>query len=167
MKHRKLKKVFKIVLSVSSIVITGLMILGLYTSLSIRNSTLSYAFYVSLTYCFAGVLSIIYHFKTLKFYNKEQEKQHSIDLPIWVSNVIFSLLLIYFSISTGYSFYKINEEAISNATLVIYAFCLIFLLIGLCLIIEQRYLYLDIKKNKNQSRKDSIDDIKGHRDDEV
>lgn len=144
------------------------MIIGVYSIISVGNTPLDYGLIINILICFTGVLSIIYHFKTLKFYKKKNHEKEIKVISLWVSNLIFALLLIYMSLKLSYVFYNFHMEgSIDSGLLIMYLFCFFVLVLGVCLIFEERVLYKRIIQIKNQSRKDSIDDIKGHRDDKV
>ncbi len=67
----------------------------------------------------------------------------------------------------SYTFYNFDVEGTIDSDLhIMYAFCFFLLMLGAFLILEERVLYKRIIEAKNQSRKNSIDDIKGHQEDE-
>lgn len=161
----KLKRILKIILLISCFLVTSLMIVGVYSVIIAGNSPLDYDMYINILLCLAGVISIVYHFKTLKFYKETALKKIMIEVSLWVSNLIFALLLIYLSLKSVYTFYNFNLEGTIDSDLyIMYLFCLFFLLLGVCLVFEESVLYKRIIEIKNQSRKDSIDDIKGVKD---
>lgn len=138
------------------------MIVGVYSMISAIDTSLNYGMYINILICIAGVLSITYHFKTLKFYKNKTQKILLEDTSLWVSNLIYALLLIYMSLKLTYTFYNFDVEgAIDTGLYVMYAFCFFIFLLGVCLIFEERLLYKRIIQAKNQSNKDNIDDIKG------
>ncbi len=162
----KLKRFLKIILLATSILISSIMIFALYSLIIIKNMDLDMGMYIDILTCIMGVLSVIYHFRTLNLY-KYQQKMMLRDVSLWVSNLIFALLLIYMSLKLIYIFYDLNMAgSINSNSHLIYLSCFFILLLGICLIFEERWLYNRIINIKKEFHVNSIDDIKGHQENE-
>ncbi|SFZ93278.1 hypothetical protein SAMN05428642_10342 [Flaviramulus basaltis] len=164
----KLRRILKIILLICSFVVTGIMVVAVYSLLVNNNTPLNFGMYVNMLICITGILSITYHFKTFKFYKKEKHNKILKDTSLWVSNIIYALLLIYISSRISYSFYKMNKgDTIDSEFYIMYLFCFFVFLLGIFLIIEERWLYKSIKNSETQSHLNGIDNIKGHLDDDL
>lgn len=164
----KFKRILKIALLACSIIVTGVMVVAVYSLLVNRNTPLNIGMYVNIFICITGILSVTYHFKTFKFYKKNEGNKKLKDTLLWVSNIIYALLLIYISSSISYSFYKMNKDGIIDSEFyIMYLFCFFVFLLGIFLIIEGRWLYKSIKNSETQSHLNGIDNIKGHLDDDL
>ena len=116
---------------------------------------------------FTGLLSVLYHLKTLKYYKLNIKLIEVNNISLWVINILFALFLVYASLYLSYSLYSVDWGMVNYEFFIPIFICLFMLMLGVILIIEERWLYQRIKNNKTQSHIDGIDNIKGHQDNDL
>lgn len=157
----KLKRILKIALLIVSIALTGFLVALMYTVFYIENARFEYSMLIPLFMIPTGVLSVIYHFKTLKYYNLKNTVFGLKDVVIWVGNALFALSQILTALYLTYSLYWITIRNQNTEIYIAMVICFFMLVLGVCLAIEEYYLYKRILKNEDDLFKGSIDDIKG------
>lgn len=157
----KLKRILKIALLIVSIVITGFLVALMYTVFYIENARFEYSMLIPLLIIPTGVLSIIYHFKTLRFYSFKTNAIGFKDVVLWVGNGLLALSLILTSLYLTYSLYSVFIRNQNTELYFAMAICFFMLISGLSLAIEEYHLYKRIVKIDEDLFKGTIDDIKG------
>ncbi|GAB1858125.1 hypothetical protein MHTCC0001_29620 [Flavobacteriaceae bacterium MHTCC 0001] len=118
----------------------------------------------------AGLFSVIYHFKTLHFYNKKQQFSWFSIRPFWIFNLIFSIVVFVLSLYLMYTYYSIYSSFKNQmltgvlVSLIVTIFMLIFSILST---IECSELYKKMVNVIKQDEFESIDDIKGCQDDDL
>lgn len=163
----KIKRFFKIVLLICCFALTSLSAVLMYTVLIAESSPFEYSMLFPLSMIPTGILSIIYHVKTLKHYSLSYVYKELNDSFLWIGNLLFAISISLLSLFMLYSVYNIIERDFGSEILYVLIFCIVVLLIGVLLILEERLLYKKYIIFKKQSRINKIEDIRGYKDDEL
>ncbi len=163
----KIKRFLKIVLLICCFVLTSISIALMYTVIILENNPFEYSMLIPLLMISTGILSIIYHFKTLKYYSLNIIVKDLKDGFLWVGNLLFAISILSMGLFLFYSIFNIKGINLRPEFFYMVAFCSIIFLIGVILIIEERWLYKKIINIKKQSQIDRIDNIKGSHDDDL
>lgn len=163
----KIKRFLKIVLLICCFVLTSISIALMYTIIIVENNSFEYSMLIPLSMIPTGVLSIIYHIKTLKHYSINYVYKDLNDSFLWVGNLLFAISISSMALSMIYSFYGIREIDLNPKLFYALIFCGVILLIGMILILEEKWLYKKRHIIKKQSKINKIDDIRGAQDDDL
>lgn len=163
----KIKRLLKILLLVCCFALTSISVVLMYTVLIVENSSFEYSMLIPLSMIPTGVLSVIYHIRTLKHYSLNFVYKDLKDAVLWIGNLLFALCIFTMAFFMLYAIYSLNEVDLSSEFIYILIFCGIILLLGVTLILEERLLYRKYVFFKEQSRINTIEDISGHKDDNV
>ncbi|MEW4924415.1 hypothetical protein [Algibacter sp. 2305UL17-15] len=161
----KIKQGLKIVLLICSVSVVGLLMAALYSLVIIEDQKFEYSMLMVYAVVLSGILSIIYHIKTLKYYRTTSTFEAFSGSLFWIGNIVFSIVLFCFSLYMLYSFYLIIDtlrDPVNLDYLLPFGICAFTLLLGVFLALEESALYKYIQNYKEQQFVDSIDDIKGH-----
>lgn len=165
----KIRIGIKIALLVSSILIFGFLLFAIYSVLIVKAEKFEYSMLILFAVTMAGFLSVIYQAKTLKYYKLDSIIITSNIKVFWVGNLLFSIALFCFSLYFLYFIYSVlyglNRMVYSDYLFPL-AICLYVLLVAVFLAIEASVLYKRFKNLEVQRITDSIDDIKGHQDED-
>jgi hypothetical protein len=156
-----LKRILKIVLLVCCILLTSLSAILMYTVLITEKSPFEYSMLFPLTMVISGVLSIIYHFKTFKYYSLKGTITDLKDGLLWVGNMLFALSIFSMIIFILYSINKLTEAKLRPEIVSVLVICVFVFILGISLIFEEVLLYKKIINYKKSKYTDSINDIKG------
>lgn len=154
----KFKRALKIILLTVCVFLTGGEIVVMYFVLLSMKESFNYRMFIPLFMISLGVLSIVYHFKTLRLYNSITKIIVFKDEVLWFGNILFALSQISASL---YLIYKISIDNQATDKFIVFAICFVMLVLGLCLIIEAHNLYKRILISNKDLYKRTIDDIKG------
>ncbi len=102
----KIKRFFKIVLLICSLVLTSISIVLMYTVIVVEGSSFEYSMLIPLSMIPTGILSVIYHIKTLKYYSLNYVYKDLKDSFLWVGNLLFAgsvFLMTFFMLYSIYS----------------------------------------------------------------
>lgn len=116
-----------------------------------------------------GILGLMYHIKTLKFYFRPHQNTNGVVNFLWGCNLVFSFTL--FSVLI-YVLYKIYQDIFSRQRDIqdedIVGFTIVFIMLVLSVIsaIEVSAFYKNVICLKDDTVYDSIEDIKGYQDEE-
>ena len=163
----KIKRFFKIVLLICCLLLTLISIVLMYTVVIVQNSTFEYSMLIPLLMIPTGVLSVIYHFKTLKYYSLNFDASDLKDFFLWVGNFLFALSTLSMIFFMMYSIYNLEKVEMNSGLYYGIIFCGFIFLICIFLIIEESWLYKRVLNSKEQSRIANIDDIRGWHDDKI
>ncbi|WP_418603468.1 hypothetical protein [Hwangdonia sp.] len=163
----KIKRFFKILLLICCLLLTSMSIALMYSVIIVEKGSFEYSMLIPLLMVPTGALSVIYHFKTFKYYNFTFNTSIIKDVVLWVGNVLFAISTFLMAFFMLYSIYSLNKTKLSSELYSIIIFCGIIFLIVVFLIIEEIWLYKRIINTKEQSRLSNIDGIKGNIDDKI
>ncbi len=163
----KIKRFFKIILLICCLALTSIFIVLMYTVIILENNPFEYSMLIPLSIISTGVLSIIYHIKTLKHYSINYVYKDLNDSFLWVGNLLFAISISLMALFMIYSFYSMREIDLNPKLFYAFVFCGVILLIGVVLILEEKWLYKKRLIIKKQSKINKIDDIRGTQDDEL
>lgn len=163
----KIKRFLKIVLLVLSFVLSSLATVLMYVVLIIENTTFEYSMLIPLSLIPTGVLSVIYHIKTLKYYSLNFVYKGLKDVVLWIGNFLFAVAILTMTFFLFYAIYSLNEAELTSELLYVLIFSLVTLFLGVILILEERLLYKKLNILKEQSRINRIDDISGYKENDV
>ncbi|MCF7569247.1 hypothetical protein L3X37_12860 [Sabulilitoribacter arenilitoris] len=122
---------------------------------------------IPLSMILTGFLSIIYHIKTLKHYSLNFVYKDFKDAVLWIGNLLLAISIFTMAFFMLFAIYSLNEVDLSFEFIYMFIFCGIILLLGVTLILEERLLYRKYVFFKEQSRINKIDDISGHKGDNL
>ncbi|GEM_PF-3214568 len=159
-------KIVFIVLILAIIVLIGI---GMYGVIMSENTQMEWSMGIPFVIMILGFLGVVYQIKTIKFYQNLDVKPKVKGVLFWLGNLLFSLALFCSSLYVLYTFYIMYFDSIgifrANILVPLVVFSLgLILAIGLA--IEQSLLYKAIVNYEERSLGDSIDDIKGHQEDD-
>lgn len=157
----KLKRILKIALLIVSIALTGFLVALMYTVFYIENARFEYSMLIPLFMIPTGILSIGYHFKTIKFYSLKSKATGFKDVVLWVGNTLFATSQVLTALYLSYSLYLLYQTNQNTEVYIAYMVCLLMFIFGLCLFLETYHLYKRIIKTEEDLFKGSIDDITG------
>jgi peptidoglycan/LPS O-acetylase OafA/YrhL len=165
----KVKRGIKIALLILSFAIVCLVSAATYSILVIEQTKFEYEILLLLAIILGGVLSMVYQIKTMKFYSLKTKNLELKGKLFWIGNLVFSISLFCFSLYFIYFIYisYANFEAgMQNSILITLAITILILLVGFFLALETSTLYKIILNQKERDYIDSIDDIKGHQEED-
>lgn len=163
----KIKRFLKIVLLVLSFALTSLAIALMYTVIIVENNAFEYSMLIPLSMIPTGILSVIYHIKTLKHYSLNFVYKGFKDGILWIGNLLFAGAILTMTFFFLYAISRIEQENFGKELIYILIFSLITFSLGVILILEERVLYKKLNILKEQSRINRIDDISGYKDDNL
>ncbi|GAL71466.1 hypothetical protein JCM19302_1144 [Jejuia pallidilutea] len=112
---------------------------------------------------------MVYQIKTMKFYSLKTKNLELKGKLFWIGNLVFSISLFCFSLYFIYFIfisYANFEAGMQNSILITLAITILILLVGVFLALETSTLYKRILNQKERDYIDSIDDIKGHQEED-
>lgn len=133
----------------------------MYTVIVVQSEAFEYSMLFPLSMIPTGVLSIIYHVKTLKHYSLSFVYNGLHDGFLWIGNLLFAVSTASMGFFMMYSLYSIGNADLNSELILIFVFCCVIVLIAAVLVLEERWLYRRVLNYKKQSQIDSIDNIKG------
>ena len=157
----RLKRILKISLLIISIALTGFLVALMYIVFYIENARFEYSMLIPLFMIPAGVLSVVYHFKTMRFYGLKSKATGFKDVVLWVGNTLFAISQVLTAFYLLYSLYLLYQTNQNTEVYIAYMVCLLMFVFGLCLFLETYHLYKRIIKTDADLFKGSIDDITG------
>ncbi|MFL1013636.1 hypothetical protein [Flavisericum labens] len=150
----------------SSIILVLLMSILMYFVLIVETSPFEYTMLIPVFLMLTGVLSVVFHFKTLEIYNvKKYTVTEFKNVLLWAVNAVFAIGLITTALYLIYTLLEADfreEYSIFISLLSIFA---LMILLGSGLLLEERFLYNIVFKNKRDAFAERIDNIKGNRKD--
>jgi hypothetical protein len=155
----------KILLTIVSIVIALTMAFGFYLVVFAANTKFRYEMLIFVGLVVFGILSFVFHLKTLKFYRTKalQYLNYEKEKPFWIFNIAFIFNLLVLSSFILHRYYELSQRETSHET-ELWPFILVtFITFGICtwLFLDARYLYRNHKILEAKAAFNTIDDIKG------
>jgi uncharacterized membrane protein len=152
----------KILLTIVSIVIALTMAFGFYVVIFEENNKFEYNMLILLALAVFGVLSFVFHIKTIGFYKHKnlESLNYNSGKPFWVFNLAFVGSLFFLACFFLYLLNKMNEQA-NTELLPFLIFITVPILVGVWLLLDARYLYRNHKILEAKAAFNTIDDIKG------
>ena len=161
----KFKRVLKIILLAINIIFTMLLVLLMYSVLIVEESDFEYSMLIPLFLILTGVFSIIFHFRTLELYKTNRTITEFKNLTLWIVNVVFALTLIATALLLIYVLLEGDFREEDWVFILLLAIFFTMIMLGTGLIVEERYLYNLILRNKKDAFVEQIDAIEGHKND--
>ena len=134
-----LKRILKIALLVSCILLTALCIILMYTVLIIEKSTFEYSMLFPLTMILTGILSVIYQFKTYKFYSLKVFTPDFKYRFFWIGNALYVLSIFSMIAFILYSIHELKETELTPEIVSVLIICASFFIIGVSILIKKSY----------------------------
>lgn len=160
----KVKRFFKIILLICCFLLTAISTVLMYTVIVIQNGHFEYSMLFPLSMIPTGILSVIYHVKTLKYYSLSFVYNDLNDGFLWIGNLLFAVSTASMGFFMMYSLYSIGNADLNSELILIFVFCSVIVLIAAVLVLEERWLYRRLLYLKDQSKIDEIEDISGFKD---
>ncbi|MCH2195122.1 hypothetical protein [Kordia sp.] len=111
-------RIFKIILIIVSVFISGTVIYLVWNSMATsRSAQIPLYIYLYLGFAFASAIAnIIYHIKTFRFYRRKEKRrlEKKVHKFLWVGTICFSTFLIYIGGVTLYSLLRFIEYGYSK-----------------------------------------------------
>jgi hypothetical protein len=152
----------KLVLTIVAVTTGIAMAFAFYTVVFEENNRFEYEMLILLALSLFGLLSFVFHLKTIGFY-----KHHTLESlsypkgkPFWVFNLVFVGSLL--ALACLFIYLYLTAEASSN--MIFYRmvpFITIPSFLAVWLLLDARYLYRSYKSLQAKTSFNTIDDIKG------